>query len=563
MKFYRSLTVCALAAVLLAGCGGNDETSKNTFFYNEHDNFNTLDPALIGARASGWAGSQIFVGLVGLDSAMGPIGKLARDWSVSEDGRVWRFNLRTDARFADDPCFPDGKGRTVTAEDVRYSFERICRPETKSTGVWVFRGKVLGVDEYIASFDSGNPLEHIEGLRVVDDSTFEITLVEPFAPFLSMLTIPYCFVVPHEAVEKYGEDFFRHPVGAGPFKMIEWVPDQRLTMSRNENYFERDAQGNRLPYLDSISVSFIRDLRTEFTEFQRGNLDMISGLEPSFIDAVFAPDGKSLTPEYSQYRLYLVPSMSITYYGFQLDPNTQGGQGSPFVDNRYLRRALNYAIDRDAIVRYVLKGQSIAATHGPIPPGTPGYSGIEGYRFDRDMARKLLDSAGYPDAKGLPEIVIQMSDNERTKSVGEVVQEQLAQIGIKAQIRQVQFPQHREMYKSAKLPIWVASWIADYPDAENFMGVFYSPFIANQGPNTTHFSNATFDSLYRAALDPHLSIEERAKIYNRAERIVLDEAPWIFLTYSLVQRLTQPGISGYTVDPLDRLDLTYVRKQLQ
>lgn len=563
MQFYRSLTVYILAVAFIAGCGGKDEVSKNTFFYNEHDNFNTLDPALIGARASGWAGSQIFVGLVGLDSTMHPIPKLAKEWSVSEDGRVWRFKLRTDARFADDPCFPDGKGRTVTAEDVRYSFERVCRPETKSSGVWVFRGKVKGVDEYIAGFDSGKPPEHVEGLRVIDDSTFEIELIEPFAPFLSMLTIPYCFIVPHEAVEKYGEDFFQHPVGAGPFRLVEWVPDQRMTMSRNANYFERDAQGNRLPYLDSISVTFIRDLRTEFTEFQRGNLDMISGLEPTFVDAVFAPDGKSLTAEYSKYTLYLVPSMSITYYGFQLDPGTPGGTGSPFVDNRYLRRALNYAIDRDAIVRYVLKGQSIAATHGPIPPGTPGYSGVEGYHYDRDLAKRLLDSAGYPDAKGLPEIVIQMSDNERTKSVGEVVQEQLAQIGIKAQIRQVQFPQHREMYKSAKLPIWVSSWIADYPDAENFMGVFYSQFIANQGPNTTHFSNPTFDSLYRAALDPHLSIEERAAIYNRAERIVLDDAPWIFLTYSLVQRLTQPGISGYTVDPLDRLDLTYVRKQQQ
>ncbi len=550
---------------LLTGCGGADSKVENTFFYNEHDNFNTLDPARIGARASGWAGSQIFIGLIGLDSALQPVPMIARSWSVSEDGRTWTFNLRNDVLFADDACFPDGKGRKVVAEDIRYSFERILRPETKSSGDWVFRGKVVGAEEFAAALsgDSTSSVTGVSGFRAVNDTTFQIELVQPFAPFLSMLAIPYCFVVPREAVEKYKEDFFRHPVGAGPFKLVEWVPDLRVTMTRNPNYFERDAEGKQLPYLDSISISFERDLGVEFTQFQSGKLDMISGVDPAAIDLVFTEGGQALTPAFSKYTLFTKPAMSVEYYGFILDKNTPGGATSPFADNRYLRRAFNHAIDRDAIARYVLKGQAIAAHHGPIPPGTPGFSGVEGYKFDRELARRLIDSAGYPNGKGLPRITLTLGKSELSGTVAETIQEQLKSIGVNIELKQMDFPTMREMYKSGKLPFWRASWIGDYPDAENFMGLFYSRFIPNQGPNITHFINAEFDSLYAAALDPHLTIDQRAAIYGRAERIVLDEAPWIVLSYSILQRLTQPGVTGYSVDPLDRLNLTYVRKQKQ
>jgi peptide/nickel transport system substrate-binding protein len=230
------------------------------------------------------------------------------------------------------------------------------------------------------------------------------------------------------------------------------------------------------------------------------------------------------------------------------------------VSNRHLRLALNHAIDREALVRYVLKGRGIAGTHGPVPPGTPGFSGIAGYHFDRDLARRHLDSAGYPGGKGLQSVTLQLGYNERTATVAEAVQEQLKAVGISIELRQVDFPQHREMIISGKLPFWRTSWMADYPDAENFLALFYGPYAAPRGPNTTHFTNASLDSHYRAALDPQLTIEQRSDIYRRAEQIVLDNAPWVILYYSIIQRLTQSWVHGYVVDPLDRLDLTRVRK---
>lgn len=557
----RRLAFAAIACATLAGCGGSPDSSKlNTFYYNEAEDLNSLDPARISNRASWWVGGQLHAGLVGLDSALKPVPMLASRWQQSPDGRVWTFTLRADARFADDACFADGKGRRVTAEDVRYSFQRICDPATTSTGFWVFRGKVVGADEFFAD---PKAVGNVKGFRAVDDSTFEITLNEPSPLVLSLMAMPYCYVIPREGVEKYGKDFFRKPVGAGAFKLGEWNSGQRLVMVRNPNYFERDAAGTPLPYLDSVVVSFVRDKKTEFAEFEAGRLDMVASIDAALLDKVFTRSGTALalTPAFASCTMYRVPSMSVEYYGFQLDPSAPGAAGSPFVTNAKLRRALNYAVDRESLVRYVLRDQAIPAAAGPVPPSIPGYSGVAGYTFDRARAAALLDSAGFPGGKGLPELTLQVSESERVIAVAQAIQEQLRAIGLKVKINQVSPAQHRQMAAEGKLPFWRANWMADYPDAENFLALFYSPYRSPSGSNTTRYSNPRVDSLYRAALAPGLSPEARTAIYGQAERIVLDDAPWLLLYHSTITRLARPGVAGYQVDPLDRLMLTGVKKK--
>lgn len=551
---------------MLAGCGSSvDEFAGNAFFYNDPDGLNTLDPVAIGARSPWWIGSHIFLGLVDLDSTLAPMPRLAKGWTTSEDGLRWTFNLRTDINFADDQSFPGGKGRRVTAEDVRYSFERVCDPASGTTGFWVFRGKVKGADEYYQSRSQqgATPLEHVSGLQVIDDSTFTIELVSPFPPFLSMLSIPYCYVVPKEAVMKYGADFFKNPVGAGPYRLVEWQKDQRLVLARNPGYYEVDPSGTQLPYLDSVVVTFIKDGKTEFGEFQQGRLDAIATIDPAFVESVIMPDGRNLTPEYAEYKLLTSNAMSVDYYCFLIDSTAGGAAGSPFVNNRDLRQAINYGIDRERIVRYVLHGRGAPGSHGPIPPGTPGYGGVEGYTFDREKAVALLAKAGYPGGKGLPPITLQLASGEKNANIAEAVQDQLAGLGINITLKQVDLSEHRGMMDDGKLAFFRASWQADYPDAENFLALFYTPFMAPRGPNRSRISNRAVDSLYRLGLVPTLTPAERASIYSQAERIILDEAPWVILYYGINQRLTQPWISGYGVDVLDRLQLTRVRKQQQ
>ncbi len=550
-------------SLLAASCSESETRSEsNTFFFNMPTEPNSLDPIEISQQASWWIGSQVYEGLIALDVELNPVGAVAERWETSEDGLVWTFTIREGARFADSEVFTDGKGRQVTAEDVRTSFERVCSPG-RSAGYWVFRGKVAGVDEFYESRveNKENPsVEHVAGFEVIDDMTFRIRLSEPFAPFIYLLTTPFCYIAPVEGPEKLGEEFARNPVGSGPFRLTEWDEGQQIVLTRNSNYYMTDESGRSLPYLDSVWVSFIADPATEFGEFERGNLDLLTAIDATFAENVLDPSGEGLTDAYNGYTLHTQPGMSIEYYGFTVDPNTPAGKVSPFATNRHLRKALNYAIDRERITRFVLKGLATPAFYGPIPPSTPGFAGVEGYRYDLEKMKEQLDSAGYPDGKGLGPFEIQVSSTKQTTSVAEVVQEDLRKAGFDVTVKPTEHRVHLEMADNGEVPIWRTSWLADYPHAENFMANFYSPYSKPNGPNRARYSNRVVDSLYNAALAPGLSADESRAIYARMERIVLEDAPWLFLYYSRVHHLTQPWVSGYRSTPLQTFDLRRVTK---
>jgi len=360
-------------------------------------------------------------------------------------------------------------------------------------------------------------------------------------------------------VRYYGAEFFRHPVGTGPFRLQEWKPDVRIVLRRHENYFKRDEAGRRLPYLDYVVVRFLKDPKTAFWEFQRGRLDMLSALDPSLMPAVLTPEGR-LRPEFAHYQLLSVPAYAVEYYGIMLDTTTEGGRGSVLARSRLLRQALNYGIDRERIIRHVLFGLAEPAHHGVIPPGFPGFSGqTRGYRYDPQRARELLAAAGFPNGKGLPPLVLQLGASPRTLSVAEVVQQQLAELGIRLQLRQVDFPQHLAMVRQGQCMLWRTNWIADYPDPENFLALFYGPYRAPNGPNTTRLALPELDSLYERALS-ELDTARRFALYRQMERRVLEEAPWVFLYYPRLFRLLQPGIKGMHLDGGDRLVLERVTK---
>ncbi len=559
----RSLKIGILVVVvsLLLGCRSREGIpSDSSFVYNEAEGITTLDPAHMSYMGAIWVGAQLYNGLVEFDSALRVVPCLARSWSVDSTGRRWRFVVRTDVFFHEDRCF-GGVLRRLRAADVKFSFERICDARTRSPGLWVFWGKLEGVEEFHAATAQGKkPPGGLRGLWVVDDSTLEIHLQRPFAPFLELLTVPYCWIVPEEAVRFYGEEFFRHPVGTGPFRLQEWQPDVRLVLRRNERYFKRDRHGVQLPYLESVVVRFLRDPKIAFWEFQQGRLDMISGLDPSIVPTVLTAEGK-LRHEFARYQLLTAPAYAVEYYGIMLDTTTEGGRTSPLARSRLLRQALNYAIDRERIIRNVLHGLAEPAHHGILPPGFPGFSPqVVGYRYDPQKAQQLLAAAGFPKGKGLPPLVLQLGANPRTLSVAEAVQQQLAEFGIRVELRQVNFPQHLAMVRQGQCMLWRTNWIADYPDPENFLALFYSPYRAPWGPNTTRFHSPVLDSLYERALTERVT-ERRFELYRSMEHSVIGEAPWVFLYYPRLVRLLQPTVTGMWLDGSDRLVLETVRKR--
>lgn len=543
------LGVSVLVAVVFGvACSpqNNSGSNDNSFRYNEPDGIAGLDPATASYQSAIWATGHLYNGLVELDSMLRVTPCIAREWSVDSTGKHYTFHLRTDVMFHDDSCFRvagyASGTRRVVASDVVYSIKRVFNGTAKSTGAWVYRDRV----------------RYVEALN---DSTVHIELFRPFAPFLSLLTMPYGYIVPHEAIELYGDDFDYHPVGTGPFRFNEWKPDIHLQLVRNPHYFKFDAQGNRLPYLDTVQISFIRDTKSEFLEFLHGNFDVVTSVDASLAPSVYDGAG-TLKPAFQHLQLWRAPALSVEYYGMLLDSTKPAGNSSPLSRNRLLRQALNYAIDRHRIVTYVLHGRGIPCKHGFLPPGLPGYSDrVGGYVFDQDRARALLAEAGFPNGRGLPTLLLQLGNNPRTASVAEAIQEQWKDIGVHVELRQVDFPQHLSQVRSGALPMWRTSWIGDYPDPENFLALFISANKAPAGPNTTHLSSPTLDSLYDAALNPALSLDERKVIYEVMQQEVVDQAPWIFLYHDVILRLTHRNIRGFRVDGTGRMTLEHVYKQ--
>ena len=563
MRFVSSLTIgLAICSFLCSSCVGHKPApveSLSEFIYNEPDGILSLDPAQASYRSALWTTTHLFNGLVELDSALRVAPCIARSWSVDKSGVIWTFNLRTDVQFHPDACFGPRRTRRVVAQDVKYSLERILDARTKSTGLWAFRTTIAGADAFHQATRTGTS-SSVDGIRVVNDSVITIQLTKPFAPFLAVLTMPYGSIIPREAIEAYGAEYGRHPVGTGPFMFGTWNQDRELTLSRNPRYFKVDSQGRRLPYLERVRITFVRDPKSEFLEFTDGAFDMISSVDESFTPSVFDAEGRLRSP-YDTYKVLRCAANTVEYYGILLDTAMPAGRTSPLVRSKALRQALNYAIDRHRIVTYLLHGRGVPAYNGVLPPSMPGFhDSVKGYRYDPDRARRLLAEAGYPHGKGLPKLLLQLGNSQRTASIAEAVQAQWKDIGIDVELRQVDFPQHLSMVRAGELALWRTSWIGDYPDPENFMALFISSTIAPKGPNTTRINRADLDSLYHAALSPTLSDASRSILYNRMERIVIEEAPWVFLYYHVVMRVAQPHVMGLTLDGSDRLILERVYK---
>jgi peptide/nickel transport system substrate-binding protein len=538
-------TIIYAFVILLAGCGNvsKNNSQKTVFRYNEAFGITSLDPAFSNNQSNIWACNHLFNGLVQLDDQSNAKPSIAHSWEVSEDGKTYLFHLRNDVFFQHDTLLK--ANRRVLASDFVYSFNRITNEKTASPGSWIFN---------FVEKDSSNVLT---GVKSLNDSTLEIHLSTPFPPFIGLLSAAYCSVVPHEVVEFYGKDFRKHPIGTGPFKFDRWIERTALVLHKNENYFEFDANGNRLPYLDAVMISFINDKQSAFLEFLKGKLDLISGLDAGFKDDLLTPGGKMRTKYSGRFRMETAPYLNTEYLGFIMDPNVESMKGNP-LNNIKIRQAISYGFDRKKMIAYLRNSMATPGTGGIIPPGTPGFTEAETYGFDYnpELAKKLLAEAGYPNGKGLPKIT--MSTTSSYQDLCEYIQGQLSEIGIKVNVEINQSAQHRQMVAKQQLAWFRASWIADYADGENYLSLFYSKNKAPAGPNYTHYSNKNFDLLYeKSLLTQNDSL--RQGLYRAMDSTAMQDAPVVILYYDRVLRLVQNKVSGLTMNPLNLLNLKTVK----
>ncbi|MEO8934609.1 MAG: ABC transporter substrate-binding protein [Xanthomarina sp.] len=534
-KILNLITCLSISFIIFSiiSCQHKEEFHKEhlVFRYNEHKNIGSLDPAFAKDNADIWAVNQLFNGLVQMDEELHVQPAIAKEWEISEDALLYTFSLRTNVYFHKHKLFGVDSTRTVKATDFEYSLNRLLNTQIASPGSWV--------------------LNKVDSFQAINDSLFQIKLKQPFPAFLGLLTMKYCSVVPKEIVEHYNSAFRSNPIGTGPFKFKRWEENIKLVFRKNSNYFETDTNGNKLPYLEAVAITFLPDKQSEFLQFAQGNLDYVSGLDASYKDEILTAKGE-LRDSYSQaVNMIRGPYLNTEYLAFYMDSK------APEIQASLLRKAVNIGFDRHKMMIYLRNGIGIPATGGFIPKGLPGYNESIGFTYRPEQAKELIQQFKTETGIKNPEITITTTSNYL--SFCEFIQRELQKIGLQVKVDVIPAATLKDAKANGKLDMFRASWVADYPDAENYLSLYYSKNFAPNGPNYTHFKNDLFDKWYEQAFTETNTLL-REKLYSRMDSLIMDKTPIVPLFYDEVVRFTRKNVEGLGINPINLLDLKHVQK---
>lgn len=529
---------------------------------NEVEAFKSLNPIAVNEIVGFHIGTQLFEGLVKFDQndlSIKPA--IARSWESNENQTEWTFHIRQGVMFHSDACFPDGKARELKASDIKFCFDKLCTADPNNSQFDVtFKDRVVGANESFDASRTGKTLS-VSGVKIVNDTTLTISLKSPFAGFLNVLAMPGCWIYPKEALDKYALDIRIHPVGTGPFQLETVKEGEVLIMKKNPNYYAYDKDGNKLPYLAGLKYTFIREKKAEILEFKSGNLDMVYRLPVEIVPEILG-DLEHAKDRKTEFQILNSPAFNTNYLGFNCT--------SAAFNKKEVRLAFNYAIDRHKIADFTLQGEGNYGDYGIVPYveafEKDGYNfkDLKGYTLDVAKAKEYLKKAGYADGKGFPKVTLQInSGGGNNILIAEVVQKMLKEnLNVDVDINTVPFAEHIEQVQSGKVDFFRFAWIADYPDPETFLTIFYGKHVpANASEksfiNYFRFKNARFDSLFAASFTE----SDKAKRYallTQAEQIVLDEAPFMPIFYDENFRLEQLNVRNFPENAMNYMDLSVV-----
>lgn len=561
--------------VFLASCGGDDKESTEgtqakrvakgnveyggVFKVNEFEDFKSLYPLSIVDAPSYRIATQIYEGPLKFDPAtLNTVPGLAEEVTANEDATVFTLKVRKGVKFHDDECFPEGKGREVTAKDFKYCLDRLCEFDGNNQLYYLFEKRVKGAQAYFKSSEAKKPLKGgVEGIKVIDDYTIEIHLNYSFSGFTKLLAHTACFIYPQEAVKKYGDDMRTKCVGTGPFR-VKVIKEGYVILTRNDNYWQKDEFGNQLPYLNGVKITFIKEKKTELMEFRKRSLDMVWKLPVDEIPNILTNFDQAKNGGNIDFELQSVNSLSIQYYTFL-------NQSEIFKDKR-VRQAFNYAIDRAKICEFVLQGEGEPAIYGFVPPfpGYSAYQNIKGFTYDVAKAKSLMAQAGFPNGRGFPEVTLQLNSGGSTnKVVAEAIQNMLSEnLGVKIKMDILPFPEHLQRFEHGKTDFWRTAWIADYPDAENFLSMFESSGVpadlnARSFPNTARYVSPAYDTLLKSALI-EIDDAKRNELYAKLDQMLIDDAAIMPIYYDNFIRLLQRNVRNLPINAMEYRDFSKV-----
>lgn len=481
-------------------------------YYRLNADPSTLDPAYVVDVTGGSISAKLYNGLVKLDKRLNVVPDIAERWDRHDGGRILTFFLRKGVRFSN--------GREVTADDFRYSFKRILAAETRSPNTWVL-DRILGAREFMKGEASD-----VAGIEVRDKYTLRITLTRSFGPFMNLLTMTAAYVIPKEEVDRYGKDFSVHPAGTGPFILNDWRHNTELLLRANDHYFADKAK------VRGISYRIIPEDLTAVTEFELGNLDVLAIPVNEF--SRFSKSGK-WGPFISSAR-----GLNTYYLGFNCSR-------APF-NNAELRRAVAQAIDIDKIMDTFYEKRGTIA-RGPVPEllrqwGPPAKSG-----YNPTASRQTTKGLG----AGGKVINLYVNSDQEVLDLAEIIQSYLRASGLDVRIRQLEWSAYKAAINNGEADMFWLSWWADYPDPENFLfPLFHS---SNHGPagNRSRYTNKVVDALIEAGQNASTT-EERNLNYMNAEKIITDEAPWVFFWHKTDYTVSSPRLKNYRIFPVYNID---------
>lgn len=507
------IIVALVSSFSITGCCSNSLDNVDVFSIYISSEPSNLDPARGVDVNEAAVQSRIFDGLVRYNEKMELVPDLAESWNISEDGREYIFNLRKNVVFHN--------GQKFTSADVVFSLDRILDPKTSSPRTWVLE-KVDGADERIKGEASSTV-----GIKALDEYRVSIRLKEAFAPFISLLTTPACYILPSESKDSFKTtDFFDRPVGTGPFYVKDRVRDSYIHLAVNEKYFLSK------PNVGNILVRIITENLKAELEFECDSIDMLQ-LYPSNYERFKA------MPKYAG-RIVDIPALNTWYIGFN-------NQAAPFNDVK-VRRALNLLLDKDKIIKAIYSGRAVPAI-GSIPPGISGFNGKDtGIGFNPEEGKRLLAEAGYNEQKPL-KIELYHKAQQAASEITRFIQGEFKKYSVIIETKPMEWSALKDAINKGEAKAFLMNWFGDYPDGENFLYPLFHSKNWGSGGNRARFKNDEIDRLLEEAV--RITDEKlRSEAYDKINRKVVEQAPWIYLWHCSESYVTGPRVKNIDFYPM-------------
>lgn len=550
--FLVFLVACSSPSAPRVQEGKGGRMYGGVFNANESEQLRSFFPLSLAQAAAHRIGAQIYEGLVRFDQAdLSIVPALATSWEVDATGTVYTFKLRKGVRFHDDPVFPNGEGREFTGQDVLECFTALCSFGDLNQMEWLLLDRVRGANAHYTSTIQGKPSEGVKGFELLDPYTFRITLNSAWPGLLQVLAHQGCWIWPKELVAQHGAGSHWRPIGTGPFKLAMFRKGEVMILERNTRYWGKDELGNTLPFLDAVRYTFVADKNIELDEFEKGNLSVVYELP---VDRTEVLDGYGD----GRYQVQVVPGLTVQFYGFNRSK-------APFTDLR-VRQAFSLAIDRGFLADSVLNGLAIAAGRGMVPPGIAEYpyDSVPALEYDPQRARRLLAEAGFPQGKDMPTVFLQVNNTGfGYVKVAGVVQAMLEkELGARVVTTVLPSDQHFGRVESGQAVFWREGWVADHPDPENFLALFFgrnAPANDNDPAylNSTRYKDPAFDALFSEAQRTSEQVQ-RMRLLALAERKLMEDAVVIPLYHERSVRILQPWVRDLPINGMEYRDLRAV-----